>query len=248
MNRQKNILFMLLTGLILAGLYAFWSAPRLQQAPAISHVERDQKASAPQKGSEFKVHLQLMSLDRQSYDGYRRNIFAPLHRTTNTTPVATNVAPPPQPPPPSPPPQQEPAAEVELEEDTRRELARFTFMGFLKKDDVKSIFLSSGGEIFVVKSGDRFGREFVVLTLSNENLQIRQGNDSRIINIPLVEQAPLMQARSSGLSSNTRQAVSSRRQFESPRPTATVAPIAVTSDEDGDVSIPSPGEDEEGSQ
>jgi hypothetical protein len=241
MTRQKKVLLMLLAGLALAVLYALWTAPRPQQAPAKSPAERSQKASAPQKGSEFQVHLQLMSRERQSYGGFRRNIFAPLYRETLSPPVVAKAVPAPPPPP-----QPVPEEVEEPEEDTRRELARFTFLGFLKKDEVKSIFLSSGGEIFVVKSGDRFGRDFVVAALSNNNLQIRQGNDPRIINIPLVEQAPLVQAYTSGVSPNARQAVSPRRQIENPRAMAPPPAITVTSEDDHE-SISSPGEDEEGS-
>jgi hypothetical protein len=80
--------------------------------------------------------------------------------------------------------------------EIQKELARFTFLGFLLKDGVKTIFLSSNDEIFVVKKGDRFGKNghFLVTDLTPQMLTIRQNDEPRPINVPLVEQAPLVEA------------------------------------------------------
>ena len=42
-------------------------------------------------------------------------------------------------------------------EVVNRALSQFTFVGFLEKGGEKTVFLSSSGEMFLVKSGERFG-------------------------------------------------------------------------------------------
>jgi hypothetical protein len=78
--------------------------------------------------------------------------------------------------------------------EVKQELARFTFLGFLEKENVKTVFLSSGEEIFLVKKGRTFGEgnEFYVTDLTPERLTIRHREDPRLITIPLVEQEPLV--------------------------------------------------------
>jgi hypothetical protein len=199
MSRQKQLLIILLVGLALSMGYAFWAMPRQQRLPesATGTVTKSARsAAAPQEENTLQVHLHLLARDQQEvYRGFRRNIFAPLNRPaiSASPPPAVVVAPPV--------PVMVPVQTVDLaqqeQEEVRRELARFTFLGFLQKDAVKTVFLSSAGEIFVVKRGDRFGqgREFLITHISNEMLQVRQGDDPRIITVPLVEQAPLAEAR-----------------------------------------------------
>jgi len=59
---------------------------------------------------------------------------------------------------------------------------------------VKTVSLSSGEEIFLVKKGQSFGEgnEFQVTSLTPEMLVIHHGEDPRAITIPLVEQEPLV--------------------------------------------------------
>jgi hypothetical protein len=87
-----------------------------------------------------------------------------------------------------------PTGETLAPAELQKELASFTFLGFLLKDGVKTIFLSSNNEIFVVKKGDRFGKDkhFLVTELTPEMLTIRQNDDPRSITVPLAEQTPLV--------------------------------------------------------
>lgn len=200
MNRQRLALAVLVGILILALAYAFWATPRQQRvaAPGGAPSARTRPAPTPRveaPGDEGRVRLDLLARDEQEFPGFKRDIF-------RYPPVARPPAPKPPPPAPEPVPEPEPEPEPVLEPEpvvpveVQRELARFTFLGFLQKGGVKTIFLSSGGELFVVKQGDRFGKEraFHVIGLSAELLTIRQGDDPRSINIPLVEQAPLAPA------------------------------------------------------
>ncbi|NJD91601.1 MAG: hypothetical protein FIA91_08820 [Geobacter sp.] len=70
-------------------------------------------------------------------------------------------------------------------------MATFTFLGFLKKESRKTIFLSNGKEIFLVKKGDRIAGKYDVTSLTDEALTISSLQDGGEILIPLVENKPL---------------------------------------------------------
>jgi hypothetical protein len=185
MNRQKLLLIILAGLLVLALVYAFWASPRQTRVteagprrPAAPGPEAVAKVSAPEDGN--RVHLELLARENDASPDFKRNIFRFWQ-------------PPPPLPPPPPPPPAIPGGATPVVEEVKAELARFTFLGFLLKDGVRTIFLSSNEEIFVVKEGDRFGknRRFLVTELTPAVLTIRQNDDPRLITVPLVEQAPL---------------------------------------------------------
>lgn len=189
MNRQKVLLTILAGLFVLALGYAFWATPR--QAKISNGDARQAAATAPAGGSpaaaeteEMRVRLELLTRENETTPDYKRNIF---HFRL--------PAPKPLPPPPPPPPALPRGPSLEAEE-VQRELARFTFLGFLLKDGVRTIFLSANEEIFVVKQGDRFGQNnrFRVTDLTPEKLTIQQNGDPRPIVVSLVEQAPLVEA------------------------------------------------------
>ena len=70
-------------------------------------------------------------------------------------------------------------------------MAKFTFLGFLKKEGRKTIFLSKGNEIILVKKGDKIDNRFEVTNLTDEALTITSTTESGQIVIPLVENSPL---------------------------------------------------------
>ena len=86
---------------------------------------------------------------------------------------------------------QVPAPVVVEQTPLQRDLANFTFLGFLKKDNRKTIFLTNGKEIFVVKKGDKIANKYDVTSLTDESLTITSLQDSGEIVIPLIENRPL---------------------------------------------------------
>lgn len=191
MNRQKLLLILLLGLFVLALAYAYRATPRQSRVAEVASRRPASTRPAVSAGpsasaAEPRVHLELLVREDDAPLGFKRNIF----RFRQPPPPASTVVLPPPPPP--------PALEAALPAATarQRELARFTFLGFLLKDGVKSIFLSANEEIFVVRKGDRFGnnKRFLVAELTPERLTIRQDDDPRPITIPLVEQAPLVEA------------------------------------------------------
>jgi hypothetical protein len=70
-------------------------------------------------------------------------------------------------------------------------MAQFTFLGFLKKDNKKTIFLTSNSEIFLVGKGDTVAGRYIATNITDEALTIRSMDSSGEIIIPLVENSPL---------------------------------------------------------
>ncbi len=188
---KKRLLIILFGMLALSILYAVWRTPR-QEHTAASRPgapigkkepkvgEKDSPAAA---GDELHVRLELLQRDTKGASRPRRDLFSPLFtirpqvsKPAAPTPLPVIAAPPPQvvlapPAPPLPPPVQ------------------FEFLGFLQKEVEKTVFISAAGEIFIVKNGDRFGRErqFTVAELTADQLVIRQNDRLQPITLSLKE-------------------------------------------------------------
>ncbi len=195
MNRQKQILFALIVILGLALLYAWWMSPAQQVAPPAGDVSGQSGNGAPalSPGSavdEQRVSLELLASGGKKYRGYKRDIFNYYQPKPKPQPV---VKPPPQP-------VVEPKPVPVVTPQVRQQLARFTFLGFLLKENERTVFLSKRDELFLVKKGDSFGDEnrFEVVGVSPEKLTIRQSGAGGLIEIRLVEEEPLIPSFSPG--------------------------------------------------
>ena len=78
-----------------------------------------------------------------------------------------------------------------------REVAKFTFLGFLQKDNRKTIFLSKGNEIILVKKGHKISGKYEVANITNDALTINLLNSSEQVVIPLMENKALVGGRES---------------------------------------------------
>jgi hypothetical protein len=186
MNRQKLLLVILLGVLAISLVYAFWRTPRQKQV-VTSGEKRPVRQSISAKSKEepavdqTRVHIEFLNRENQSFPGAEKDIFGPLYVEKLPPPPPPPVA---QAPPPPPPVVQAPP----------KQLVRFDFLGFLQMGGEKTVFLSSGNEIFVVKKGSRFGRnkEFQAVDLTPEKLVIRQDDDPQPITVRLAENEPLI--------------------------------------------------------
>lgn len=182
-------------------------------SPGITTAEKSTpapaKTAAPvAKGPAFegKVRLDLLERQRPLFTGFRRNIFKPLFAPEAavsrpapkipTGPITSLIPPPPAPKSPGPPVMQAPPPPplpppVPM---PRPDLARFTFMGFLQKDNQKTIFLSKDKEIFVIKKGDKLAGKYEAANITDEALTIRVLQDGGEIVIPLLENKALIPA------------------------------------------------------
>lgn len=212
MNRQKLALTILLVVFAGSIVYSYLRMPRQKSVSKLTYTSQTPVAVKPpaakgkasaapaaRKTDERKLRLDLLDNVPQPFSGFRRNIFKPIfHEEIKgpalplpTPPVRSSLPKPPPPPPAmsTPPP---PAAEPT---PVQQEMAKFTFLGFLKKDNRKTIFLSSNNEIFLVKKGDKIAGKYDVSNITDEALTITVMPDGGEIIIPLVENKPLSAPR-----------------------------------------------------
>jgi hypothetical protein len=222
MNRQKLILFILLIALALAVVWSFLSMPRqktvstLKYAPGKTQTAAKTAAAPPATnassstsaakpaaataatGDERVVRLDLLEREQSGFKGYRRNIFKPIFmdEIKQMKQRAVAIKPPPIPPvavqmPKIEPPPAPPVAQPETLQST---LARFVFLGYLKKDNRKTIFLSKDKDIILVRKGDKFAGRYEAKSVTDQALTIVATDSGEEIVIPLLENQPLVAA------------------------------------------------------
>lgn len=216
MNKQKLALFILLIVLALTVIWSFISAPRQKtintpvrasgKSQQVENKEVDSatksadssgKSAVKPKGVSIErvLRLDLLEYDQSGFKGYRRNIFKPIftdelsimkQKVAAFKPVPVPpviVAPPPVPP--------QPVLEQETIQST---LSHFTFLGFLKKDNRKTIFLAKDKEIVLVRKGETFAKRYEATAITDQALTIRVIDTGEEIVIPLAENRPLVAA------------------------------------------------------
>lgn len=188
MNRQKLLLSVLLTVLTLSIAYSVWKMPRQKTVPALTYTTGTaaQAKKTPQRAfsSDTRVRLDLLNRETGTFSGFRKNIFGPFvqEKRVKIPKRRAMIAKPSPLPPPAPMPQPP---------SIQSEMAKFTFMGFLKKDNKKTIFLGSNNEIFLVKKGDIIAGKYLVANITDEMLSIRSSESGMEAVIPLIENRPL---------------------------------------------------------
>lgn len=184
---SKRILAFLIPAFIASLIYGYLQMPqqkRVTPEDDKGNQRPQMKAQSEQKtvavGSDGYPRLRSDLLERQSqpYPGVRRDLFSAVATVSQSeeevevlpeeppeeivTPVVA-VAPPP-PPPPSP------------QEIAQQELARYKFLGFFKKGEKQTIFLSTAGEVILVRKGDYLGRDrkYYVVNITDTTLEMRK--------------------------------------------------------------------------
>jgi len=201
MNRQRAILAVTLAIFACSLVYSFLRMPKLEKVEKLTYqpgMTAQPKKKAQARGSDdVRVRLDLLERKQAGLPTGGRNIFQALFDGGTKKPSIPLPPPPPPPPrPPVPPPVQVPSVPHVIEPTPlQREMARFTFLGFLKKENRKTIFLSDGKEIFLVKKGDKISNKYDVTALTDEALTITSIQDGGEIVIPLVENRPLAAPR-----------------------------------------------------
>jgi len=198
MNRKKLILSVLLVVFALAAIISYVRMPRQQSVSQLKHApskaNRTQKRSPDTVRDDRKLRLDLLECPQNRFAGFRRNIFRPIFRDeTKLLPLSPVLPkpiplPPPVPVPPVAPP---PLPVAPQPPQVVRDMARFTFLGFLKKDNRKTIFLARDKEILLVRQGDKIAGNYEATTITDEALSIRSLTDGSEMVIPLVENRPL---------------------------------------------------------
>lgn len=188
MNRQNKILLIL--ALILAGalMYAYHWYPRQEVVTGDVEVLRSQPQGSntgeqPQSAL-AGLRLNFHQENRGAFKTPKRDIFSPLYVEKKV--VRKPVKPAPKPksvvkPKPVP----KPKIVVAPPPVTQQPIANFTLLGYLDKDSERTVFLGLKDEIFIVKSGDLFAKEYRVAELTADQLLVRRDSDSREVRIEL---------------------------------------------------------------
>lgn len=196
MNRQRVILAALLGVLALCLLYAYLAMPRLEKAPPRTTSQRDRVSTRvaeelKSENAQERINFDFLTLEPQEFQGAQRDIFrfgkrAPAQSELPVEAIEVPVA---------------PVMNVAVITDqpsvpfevVQQSLGNFTFLGFLEKAGEKTVFLSSGGDIFLVKRGEVFGinREFQVDSIDGNLLKVRHSGRDGLVEIPLIEQQKL---------------------------------------------------------
>ena len=227
MNRKRVILGALLGVLAVCLVYAYLATPRLEKAPPRAVGRGGKQAvseklpEVDEKESRGRIDFAYLTAEQQEFTGAQRDIFrfGQRHLIKPAPPVV----------------QKEVPAPVIVREEVpvevvRKSLSQFTFLGFLEKAGEKTVFLSSGGNLFLVKQGERFGvgQEFLVEQIDNKFLKVRHAGREGLIEIELIEKqklnaavsAPVSISRDAGPASQPLNARALRPQPRTARPVA----------------------------
>jgi hypothetical protein len=184
--------------LALSVLYAFFTTPRLEKAPpretprSVTKLPETSAGKDSPADSKGRIDFAFLEQDVQEFPGAERDIFnfggkrirvqpkPEVKKPVEAKPTfveTVKVQPPPM-------------------DIVNRSLSQFTFVGFLEKAGEKTVFLSSSGEMFLVKSGERFGvdREFLVKEIEGDFIRIKHDAREGIIELKLIEQQKLNSA------------------------------------------------------
>jgi len=203
MNRQRLILFVLAIIFLIAAFWSYKAAPRPKTVDKLTYPPGQQAKQAPtaartsaqKKYDDRILNLSLLEQLQADFKGYRRNIFKPIfvdeQKMLKQKAVAFKQ---PLPPPVQP---QKPSSVIAAPSGDQTEavaLARFIFLGFLKKDAKKTIFLAKDKDIFLVKKGEKVSGRYEASSITDQALTLIDTETGAEIVVPLIENKPLAAA------------------------------------------------------
>ncbi len=194
MNRQRLILFILVILFIIAVVWSYSAMPRQKKVSTLTYKPGQQEkkqvtaAEKPVANSDdgTRLKISLLEAEQSGFKGYRRNIFksAFIDEVKIAKARALAIIPPPVI-------VSAPVVPV-VQTPVAAPLARFTFLGFLKKGSVRTIFLSKDNkDILLLKKGDKVAGRYEASDISDQALTITVTDTGEKIVIPLIENRPL---------------------------------------------------------
>ncbi|MDD2308730.1 MAG: type II secretion system protein PulP [Desulfuromonadaceae bacterium] len=197
MNRQRLILLVLVILFAIAVFWSYRAVPRPRTVSSLTfkpgHQSKPAAAAADKQARTAddgrRVKISLLDQEPTGFKGYRRNLFKPVFvdevKTVKQRPI--EIKPSPQVPMP-------PVVPAIIQPEVAP-LARFTFLGYLKKGAVKTIFLAKDNDILLVKKGDKFADRYEATDISDQALTLTVTDTGAVIIIPLIENRALAMPR-----------------------------------------------------
>ena len=195
MNRQRLILFILVILFAFAALWSYSAMPQPKTVSTLTYksgqraktnvITTDKSTGNTDDGTRLKMIR--CEQDQSNFKGYRRNLFKPVfadkQKVVKQQPVAIK------------PPQVVASPPPVIMQPVAAPLAKFTFLGFLKKGAVKTIFLAKDNDILLVKKGDKIAIRYEATDISDQSLTLTVTDTGDKIVIPLIENRSLAAAR-----------------------------------------------------
>ena len=202
MNRQRLILFILVIIFAIALMWSYSAMPRPKTVSTLTYkpgqpaqaTVATTTATAAAKSSHntddgTQLKIGLLEAESTGFKGYHRIFFKPVfvnelnivkQYAVAAKPLQIVANPPAQP---------------VIMQPVVAPLARFTFLGFLKKGAVRTIFLAKDNDILLVKKGDKIIERYEATEISDQALTLTVADTGDKIVIPLIENHPLATAR-----------------------------------------------------
>lgn len=172
---SKRLLGFLIPAFIASLIYGYLQMPKQERITSAEQRSSTKKQQATRDDGGYpRLRSDLLDRKSQPYPGVHRNLFGSSQRveeievyieepqTVIIPPVV--VAPPPPPPPPSP------------QEIARQELSRYKFVGFFKKGEKQTIFLTTNEDVLLVRKGEYLGRDrkYFVVNITDTDMELRK--------------------------------------------------------------------------
>lgn len=185
MKKDKKILVILLVILFAVLLYKFLVPVPRQKVTALTHTGEKYKRHVNKKTSPEKLAFteSLVRTDILNKPAFRdnqvkRDLFYPHQETMNNTISDENSS------------ENDPVESVP-KHMAEIELPQYSFFGSLIKEGVKTIFLSKGENIYLVKKGEKLDKNFIVFDINDQTMTLLLPNTNEEIKVRLQEDAPL---------------------------------------------------------
>jgi hypothetical protein len=191
MNRQKMALALLLAVFAISVAYSFMRLPQQRSVVKLKYttgMKVDSYRMINKAQDDYKLHLELLDREMPRFSGFRRNIFRPIFSNEiklASIPKKPIKPAPPAPLPPPPPPVVKTPAQIAMEE-----VGQFAFLGYLQKENRKTVFLTKNNEIILVKKGDKVVGKYEVADINENMMTIAIAPGGEQVVIPLQHSRP----------------------------------------------------------
>ena len=188
MNKQKKVLIILLAALGAIVLYKFLAPVPRQRVKALTYTGNKHKnrltknkPSETSSATDFLVRTDILNKPAFKNSKVKRDLFYLKGQTKNSdemegdkSPIVEKV-----------PDESIPKHRAEID------LPQYSFFGSLTKDGIKTVFLSKGNDIYLIKKGKKVDNNYLVCSIETGIMTLLLQNSSEEIRVSLQENTPL---------------------------------------------------------
>jgi len=184
-NKKKKILVILLAVLLAILLYKFIVPVPRQRVKTLTYTGEKYKnrlnKNIPSEKSPLVdplVRTDILNKPAFNNSKVKRDLFFPQQETTSNTINDENVS-------------NNDSVESVPKHRAEIELPQYSFFGSLIKEGVKTLFLSKGEDIYLVRKGKKLNKDYIVFDIDAQIMTLLLPNTNEEIKIRLQEDAPL---------------------------------------------------------